>query len=255
MSFLDGDVGMRLRIVLSGGKGNFLIPYNYNYVLSAIVYSKIGDLGLASSLHFSRDFKFFTFSQIYVPDWRRTKQGIVSKDGKLEFYISSPNDELIKSLVEGHLKNSEVDFKGSKLLVEQIELLKRPVFGECMIMKTMSPMMARIQREVDGNLKIWDLWPGDDRFYENIQNNLINKYVKFYGNFDGDKRLRIKPDMKTIKRRRINIKGNFHRAYMMQFEIEGDPRLLKFAHDCGLGEKNSMGFGMIETIGKWNNSD
>lgn len=123
---------MRLKISLSSRSSNYLIPYNYNHILSAIIYRKISDLDLAAKLHFSKDFKFFTFSQIYVPQWRRTKRGIISQDGKLEFYVSSPNDELIKSLVEGHLENSEVDFKGDKLLVEQIELLKKPIFSECM---------------------------------------------------------------------------------------------------------------------------
>lgn len=239
---------MRLKISLSSGKSNFLIPFNYNHILSAIIYRKIADLDLAAKLHFSKDFKFFTFSQIYVPKFKLTKNGVLSMDGKLEFYVSSPNDDLIKSLVEGHLENSEVDFKGEKLLVEQIELLKKPEFAECMQMKTMSPVMARIKREIDGKLKIWDLGPGDERFYESVQKNLINKYFKFYGGFDGEKWVRIRPDMKSAKRRRIDIKGNYHRGYMMDFEIEADLRLVEFAYDCGLGEKNSMGFGMVEII-------
>jgi len=30
--------------------------------------------------------------------------------------------------------------------------------------------------------------------------------------------------------------------------MKADPRLIEFAYDCGLGEKNSMGFGMVEII-------
>jgi CRISPR-associated endoribonuclease Cas6 len=239
---------MRLKISLSSTKANYLIPFNYNHILSAIIYRKIADLDLAAKLHFSKDFKFFTFSQIYFSDWKRIKQGIISKDGKFSFYISSPNDNLIKSLVEGHLENTEVDFKGTKLLVEQIELLKKPEFKEKMKMRTMSPVSASIKREVDGKLKIWDLGPGDERFYESVQKNLINKYVSFYGDYDGYKWVRLRPDMKTAKRRRIEIKGDFHRGFMMEFEMEADPRLMEFAYDCGLGERNSMGFGMVECL-------
>ncbi|NLJ39405.1 MAG: CRISPR-associated endoribonuclease Cas6 [Candidatus Atribacteria bacterium] len=225
-----------------------MIPFNYNHILSAIIYRKIADLDLAAKLHFSKDFKFFTFSQIYFSDWKRIKQGIISKDGKLSFYISSPNDNLIKSLVEGHLENTEVDFKGTKLLVEQIELLKKPEFKEKMRMRTMSPVSASIKRQVDEKLKIWDLGPGDERFYESVQKNLVNKYVKFYGDYDGDRWIRLRPDMSTAKRRRIEIKGDFHRGYMMEFEMDADARLIRFAYDCGLGERNSMGFGMVEII-------
>ncbi len=236
---------MRLKISLTSNNGNYLIPYNYNHILSAIIYRKIADLDLAAKLHFSKDFKFFTFSQIYFSKWKRGKQGFISLDGKLSFYISSPNDQLIKSLVEGHLENTEVDFKGKKMLVEQVELLKKPEFKGKMQMKTMSPVSASIKREIDGKLKIWDLGPGDERFYESIQKNLINKYVSFYGDYDGDTWVRIRPNIKTAKRRRIEIKGDFHRCFMMEFEMEADPRLIQFAYDCGLGERNSMGFGMV----------
>nr|WP_279383582.1 CRISPR-associated endoribonuclease Cas6 [Methanobacterium formicicum] len=34
----------------------------------------------------------------------------------------------------------------------------------------------------------------------------------------------------------------------MRFEIEADKRLLEFAYDCGLGERNSMGFGMVMAL-------
>ncbi|MGV8144020.1 MAG: CRISPR-associated endoribonuclease Cas6 [Methanothermobacter sp.] len=237
---------MRLKISLASSKNNLLIPFNYNHILSAIIYRKIADLDLAAKLHFSKDFKFFTFSQLYFSNWKRTKNGIISKDGKLYFYISSPNEQLIKSLVEGHLENTEVDFKGEKLLVEQIELLKKPEFKGKMKFKTMSPISASIKREIDGKLKIWDLGPGDERFYESVQKNLVKKYTSFYGDYDGDTWIRLRPDMKTAKRRRIEIKGDFHRGYMMKFEMEADVPLMEFAYDCGLGERNSMGFGMVE---------
>lgn len=239
---------MRLKISLASSKSNLLIPFNYNHILSAIIYRKIADLDLAAKLHFSKDFKFFTFSQLYFSKWKRTPKGIISHDGKLHFYISSPNEQLIKSLVEGHLENTEVEFKGEKLLVEQIELLKKPEFKSKMKFKTMSPISASIKREIDGKLKIWDLGPGDERFYESVQKNLVNKYTSFYGEYDGDTWIRLKPDMKTAKRRRIEIKGDFHRGYMMKFEMEADPRLMDFAYDCGLGERNSMGFGMVDLI-------
>ncbi|NMC68261.1 MAG: CRISPR-associated endoribonuclease Cas6 [Spirochaetales bacterium] len=132
------------------------------------------------------------------------------------------------------------------MLVEQIELLKKPEFKEKMKMRTMSPVSASIKREVDGKLKIWDLGPGDERFYESVQKNLVNKYVSFYGDYDGSNWVRLRPDMSSAKRRRIEIKRDFHRGYMMEFEMEADARLLEFAYYCGLGERNSMGFGMVK---------
>ena len=56
--------------------------------------------------------------------------------------------------------------------------------------------------------------------------------------------------MANVKRKRISInKGSqttYHRAYMMDLILEGDIELIEFAYDVGLGEKNSIGFGMVK---------
>ena len=58
--------------------------------------------------------------------------------------------------------------------------------------------------------------------------------------------------MKNVKRKRITVFKDgiriFNRGYMMDLILEGDVDLLKFAYDCGLGEKNSMGFGLIDLV-------
>ena len=77
---------MRLEIILKG-KNNFKVPFNYNHILSAIIYNKIADLNFANELHSSKSFKFFTFSQIYIPKRRIVKDGIIAKDGVISFYI------------------------------------------------------------------------------------------------------------------------------------------------------------------------
>ena len=65
-----------------------------------------------------------------------------------------------------------------------------------------------------------------------------------------NKKIKAYSDMRNVKRKRIMIpKGpntTYHRAYMMDMILEGDIDLIEFAYDVGLGEKNSMGFGMIQ---------
>ena len=60
--------------------------------------------------------------------------------------------------------------------------------------------------------------------------------------------------MNFVKRKRISVpKGDnttHHRAYMMDLILEGDADLIEFAYDVGIGEKNSMGFGMIKLAKK-----
>lgn len=239
---------MRLKIYLKSEK-SFFLPFNYNYIISSIIYNKIADLKLVNQLHSSNTFKFFTFSQLNIKKRKIVKEGIISKDGAVNFQISSPNEYLIKSLVEGHLDDLNVNFRGKHLFVEKIELLPEVEIENHMSVKTISPVIVRTKKEVDGKLKTWDLTPADQKFYTGLENNLIKKYNQFYDKEITNDKINISSNMGFVKRKRITIEKDnvktFHRAFIMDLELEGDLNLIKFAHDCGVGEKNSLGFGMI----------
>ena len=226
---------MRLKIYLK-----------YNHILSSIVYNKILDLELANELHTSNSFKFFNFSQLNIPKRKITKDGIISKNGEVAFYLSSPNDLLIKSIVNGFLDDLKIKFKQDYLTVTKIEALKMPDFEEKSNFKTLSPINIR---DLDENMKRIDLAPSD-KFFKGIEKNLIKKYCIFNDLESTDKQINAYSEMRNVKRKRITIpKGpntTYHRAYMMDMILEGDIDLIEFAYDVGLGEKNSMGFGMIE---------
>lgn len=238
---------MRLKINLKA-KDNFKVPFNYNHILSSIIYNKIDDLNLAHELHTSNTFKFFNFSQLSIPNRKIVKNGIISHDGRLSFYLSSPNDLLIKNLVKGFVNDLKIKFKNEKLIVEKVEALKMPDFREKSEFKTLSPINIR---DIDEENKRIDLAPSD-KFFKGIENNLIKKYCIFNNIKSTDKKLKVYSEMAHVKRKRITIsKGpntTYHRAYMMDLILEGDTDLIKFAYDVGLGEKNSMGFGMIQYI-------
>ncbi|MDI9619141.1 CRISPR-associated endoribonuclease Cas6 [Methanothermobacter sp.] len=248
---ITGGIELRIKIELKSDKRPFKIPYNYNHVVSAIIYRRIADIDLASQLHGGKGFKFFTFSQLNIPRRKAFKNFLLSEDGRFYFFISSPNVELIKSLVEGFIDKPEIDFLRGRVNVEYVEFLKPPEFRRNMKFKTLSPIIVKTVKEEDGVLRQWDVNPNDLKFYENLQKNLVRKYSEFHGGYDGDEYLRVIPYQRSIKRKRIMIPKEdaetYHRAYHMKFRIEGDPRLIEFGYDCGFGEKNSMGFGMVVT--------
>ena len=204
---------------------------------------------MAYKLHASNTFKFFNFSQINVSKRKIVKDGIIAKNGKINFYLSSPNDLLIKNLVNGFVDDLEIKFKNEKLHVEKIEALKTPDFKEKSEFKTISPINVRDTRKIDGKLKRVDLAPSD-KFFKAIETNLVKKYCIFNNIESTDKRINVYSEMANVKRKRITIpKGpntTYHRAYMMDLILEGNVDLIEFAYDVGLGEKNSMGFGMIK---------
>ena len=238
---------MRLKINLKA-KNNFKVPFNYNHIVSSIIYNKIADLDLAYELHTSNTFKFFNFSQLNIPKRKIVEDGIIARNGKINFYLSSPNDLLIKSLVDGFVDELEIKFKNEKLIVEKIEALKTPEFSEKSEFKTVSPINIR---DINEENKRIDLAPSD-KFFKGIENNLIKKYCVFNKINRTDKEIKVYSEMANVKRKRITIsKGpntTYHRAYMMDLILEGDIDLIEFAYDVGVGEKNSMGFGMIKYI-------
>lgn len=241
---------MRLKINLRT-KNNFKIPFNYNHILSSIIYSKIADLELAHKLHSSKSYKFFNFSQITVVKRKVVDDGIISKNGVINFYLSSPDDLLIKNLVSGFVDDLEIKFKNEKLQLQKIEALRTPDFKTKNDFKTMSPIIIRSKEEIDGKIKVRDLAPSD-KFFKGIENNLIKKYCQFNEIESSDKKIKVYSEMANVKRKRITIpkspQTTHHRAYMMDLIIEGDRDLIEFAYDVGIGEKNSMGFGMLKLI-------
>lgn len=243
---------MRLKIKLNAKK-YFKVPFSYNHILSSIIYNKIADLNLANELHSSNSFKFFNFSQLNIQNRRMEKDGIISKDGRISFYLSSPNDLLIKNLVSGFVDDLEIKFKNDKLIVEKIEALRTPDFSERSEFKTLSPIIIRDINEENRRI---DLAPSD-KFFKGVENNLIKKYCIFNDIESTDKKIKVYSEMANVKRKRITIpKGpntTYHRAYMMDLILEGDVDLIEFAYDVGLGEKNSMGFGMINILNQKNN--
>ncbi|OWT33626.1 CRISPR-associated endoribonuclease Cas6 [Methanobrevibacter sp. 87.7] len=242
---------MRIKIFLKSKKNKLTIPFNYNHILSAIIYNKIADLDFAKKLHSSQSYKYFTFSQLHIHNFKIMKNGFLSQNGMIDFIISSPDDYLIKSLVEGFLNDLTVNFIGEDLFIQKVELLPIPDIKNKINVKTLSPIIVRIKKEVNGVLKIWDLAPSDE-FFKNLENNLINRYLDFYKLDKTDKKVKIYSEMRNVKGKRISIekddKKTFHRAYMMDLILEGDQELLKFAYDAGLGEKSAMGFGLINLI-------
>jgi CRISPR-associated endoribonuclease Cas6 len=235
---------MRLKITFKTIPG-FKLPYNNNYTIATVIYNALEDTHFATELHDSRGFKYFTFSQVQIPQLKIQPDGLVTKDGKFQVQVSSVNEEFIKNLWYGLFSNPKIDFQGVQAEVEKAEIMKTPKFTENMKFKTLSPIYLRTER--DG--KTWDLGPGEPEFKERLNENLFKKYWSYYKNHD-HLYLDFKPLKGTVKQKRIIIKKDnieiYHRSNQMKFELTGPEKLLEFAWQVGLGEKTSMGFGMVD---------
>jgi CRISPR-associated endoribonuclease Cas6 len=232
---------MRIKVSLNG-RG--LIPFNYNLALAGAVYGPIKrvDIDLASKIHSSTDYKYFTFSLLQIPERKVSPQGIYVVDG-CSFLVSSPLREIVTCFVEGILEHPEIRIGRVHLDVETVEVLKMPEFNGNVTFSTVSPIIVRTAQKENGRLRIIDLYPTDVKFYDNLKNNLLKKYKSLY-NEERDDITFSKPF--STKFKRVQIKNTYHRASLMKFCATGDGNLLKLGYEAGFGEKNSMGFGMVE---------
>jgi CRISPR-associated endoribonuclease Cas6 len=234
---------MRIKVSLNG-RG--LIPFNYNLALAGAVYGPIKrvDIDLASKIHSSTDYKYFTFSLLQIPDRKVSQQGIYVVNG-CSFLVSSPLRDIVTCFVEGLLENPEVRIGRVHFDVESVEVLKMPEFNGNVTFSTVSPIIVRTAQKEDGRLRIIDLYPTDVKFYENLKSNLLKKYKSLYNEERDD--ITFSEPFST-KFKRVQIKNTYHRASLMKFCVNGDSSLLKLGYETGFGEKNSMGFGMVEMV-------
>lgn len=263
---------MRLQIIFKPEKNIFLIPTNYNYELSSIIYKIMSTSGpnftkwlhsRGFSLEGAKRFKFFNFSRLFFQE--KDVQGeVIKAKGNFKLIFSSPIDEsVLTTFISGMMEfNKEIYLGnrdvGTKVRVHSINILPYPDFQYKSKYIMLSPTVATIQ---DENRKIVFLEPNNERTVDALRKNLVNKYetlfmekcpynIDFsfdenYINASFEKNLIKKVSIKASLDKTILIRG-----FMLPIELKSDVKIQKLAYETGIGEKNSLGFGMLEIAKK-----
>jgi CRISPR-associated endoribonuclease Cas6 len=255
---------MRFRIALFVDKKAFgnRLPLSYQYELSSFVYRAIAcaDTGYASWLHENgfnlngKMFKLFTFSNLIVSQYGIEKeQGLLRIDSdRVEWQISFLPEKSTEKFVHGLFSEQEFQIGDKKSVVqfkvERIEMLPPPQFEPEMSFRTLSPVCISIRQET----RKYPLYisPEDPEASNFILNNLLNKYLAFYGkpyegNIDFDFRVTSQPKAKLITIKIGTEQESNIRGFLFDFRIKAPEELMRIMYESGLGEKNSIGFGMI----------
>ena len=96
--------------------------------------------------------------------------------------------------------------------------------------------------------------PENPKFAELLHLNLLEKYRAFYGQEPDASwpvthlRLLSIPKAKTITLKAGTSQETRIKGYMFQFELEGQPELLRLGYAGGFGRLNSQGFGCVEVL-------
>jgi CRISPR-associated endoribonuclease Cas6 len=123
-------------------------------------------------------------------------------------------------------------------------------------------LSKRNQLPISGTFPKEYLRYDDDRLPKHLLQNLLSKYQSIYGTpfFDPDPEFNIEFNQAYIDRKRqqgrtieklITIAAGTERetrvkAIECPFRLTTHPDLIRVGYECGFGENNSMGFGMVK---------
>lgn len=217
--------------------------YFEKYHFASSIYSILGGTGFPD-LHLSNDFRFFSFSDFFPA-------GPMKPDEVKKIIISSPDEKLIDSLHEAISAKNYLYLKDKILEVQQIE--KFAVKESVRDFTTGSPVVL-----YKDNLKnlFFSIRDGDNLsfFLRRLKDNALKKYRQFYDdeNFDLDEFIFDSLNFRKEVRVRLEKRGKEFYFIgtmwysMKKFRIRRDyVPFYRFVMDCGIGEKNSLGFGFL----------
>lgn len=261
---------MRIILTLSHRNPSVILPVNSFHLLSSLIYNIVdrGSSEYAERLHAegyrvqNRSFKLFTYSPLFIATkgkkWHMNDDGTVStRENLLQFTISSPKSEFIEHLVVGLLHEPFVRVGRERFRVETVRRLDPPEFYGDMRFVTLSPIVCSTRA---GNERYAQyLFPGDQEFEEKLLGNLCRKYEVLYGKpYERQNVLfRFTLNQEYLEHRKgkvqklIAIKEGTPgesrvKGTLAPFRLEAPPELMEIGYECGFGEKNSQGFGMVK---------
>ncbi|MEM3738551.1 MAG: CRISPR-associated endoribonuclease Cas6 [Thermoplasmata archaeon] len=214
------------------------------HAIQGMIYSQLKGTEF-EKYHDSNRFKFFTFSDIFPI-------GNFEIGKKKNLLISSPNEELMNVLCERFENQKVVHIKDMEFMIGavkkfRVKLSNKYISGSPIVLykDSISNEYFTFQRNKDLIF-----------FLTRLKENALKKYSAYFGEqieFEGDLFDRLKFRKEVCVRdfkdgREFIIIGSVWRL-LEKFSIPDKyKKFYAFLLDCGLGEKNSLGFGFVNPL-------
>jgi len=250
-------VRVRLVFTLNGPPG-LRVPINYNAWLVSAIYHwlSLSSQDYADFLHnegyrlAKRVYKLFCFSQLQIKKRRVDGDWLYLDSNSFSWCLSSAKGEFIGHLVAGLEKSPELTIAGVRAAAHRVERVPEPALKTPVRFVCLCPITASIWDCHSDRNPTRYLEPGE-KFVEAIRVNLTRKFQLLYGRRATDDRLSIDFDADYTARKKtitklVDFKGIKVRGVFCPFTAGGGEELIRVGYECGFGEKNSIGFGMVE---------
>ena len=231
------------------------LPYSLNYPVSSYFYQMItlADRELGDWLHqeglryHGRTYKPIVFSEVFF-EHRVHLPSFMKVKGKVWIYVDSIQERIIKCLVEGIWKTGFLQLKDVQMLIQDIEVVPKPVFVHCMKYETLSPLVVPIQR----NQKLHYCHPLESQFYDQLRRSIRNwYYLKWKEELAQEEAIHIRllqPEQFQMRKASVlhTYKQKKIKGYHLSLEIEAPPKVQQVFYEAGAGSLSSQGWGMLQ---------
>jgi CRISPR-associated endoribonuclease Cas6 len=261
---------MRFKITFTNLRNRFL-PANYNSYIHSWIYKRIGeaDEAFAAFLHQKgygaghRRFKLFNFSPLDLRPYTFHKErGLFELHGsQISLMVSFYLPETAEPFIKGLFMNNEVfigdRINGVDMTVREVQIMPEPEFSKKMSYRLVSPCC--ISRPARGDEKHAQyLAPGDPEYLPRLIENIKTKW-KATGkvpaitgepeDIDIDVNILTKsPRSRLLTIKPLTERQTKVRGWLFDCEVAAPMEVQEFIYAVGLGEKGSMGFGMVGAI-------
>lgn len=261
---------MHLNLHLISNYSSSLLPINYQYPLSAVIYKILAraDSEYATFLHEKgyrhegslKSFKLFSFSDLKTPfKIKGDRLQLLTREAKLQvsFHLPMAAENFIKGLFMN--QQLEIADKRSKAVftVAQVEALPVPLKQEEiqeLVLQPLSPIVCGI---IEKDRKHYTfLSPEDADFISQLMNNWKEKYKVVYGAVAGETDFK-DADMKVLfyknppRSRLLTIKAGTDaetkiRGFVnFRLKVRGKREALELLLNSGVGIYNAQGMGCV----------
>lgn len=249
---------MRIQILADVGRG-ISLPINYNYLLVGIIYNYLSASNpeYADFLHGegyeadAKRFKLFTFSQL-MSEQRKIIGETIQFRSTLTWFVSSPVETFLSHFADTLLTQGCISIGQHHLKIIDVTIPRTPRYQSNMNFRCLSPIVMSAGREQNGVRRTHYCLHDDPELSELIRQNLLRKHQAIHARTPQDDSLTIRFDDSYIRRKQgrvtrlVDFKGIKIRGILCPFRVTGSLSLIQVGYECGFGDKNSAGFGMVD---------
>lgn len=195
-------------------------------------------------------FKLFTFSQL-MSEHRNITGDQIHFRSTLTWFVSSPVEQFLSHFADTLLTQGILSLGSHQLKIKDVTIPRAPRFRSEMEFRCLSPVVMSAVRVHNGHRRTHYCLPDDPKLSELIRQNLIRKHQAIHGRTPQDDSLSFRFDDAYIRRKRgrvtrlVDFKGIKVRGILCPFHVSGSMALIQTGYECGFGDKNSAGFGMV----------